>query len=60
MPIGTLPLFNSRRSLKSHHYESNERKENNKSRPRQGRVKLPFYPGNGVEVESKGKDVIMG
>ena len=30
------------------------------SRPRQGRVKLPFYLGNGVDVESKGKDITMG
>ena len=29
-------------------------------RPRQSRVKLPFYLGNDVEVESKGKDITMG
>jgi hypothetical protein len=30
------------------------------TRSRQGRVKLPFYPDKGVEVESKGKDMTMG
>ena len=30
------------------------------TRPWQGMVKLPFYLGKGVEVESKGKDMTMG
>lgn len=30
------------------------------TRPRQGRVKSPLYTGNGVEVESKCKDITMG
>jgi hypothetical protein len=30
------------------------------NRPRQGRVKSPFYMGKGVEVDSKGKDMTMG
>ena len=29
-------------------------------RPQQGRVKLPFYTGKGVEVKSIGKDMTMG
>jgi hypothetical protein len=30
------------------------------TRPWQGRVKLSFYMGKGVEVKSKGKDMTMG
>ena len=32
----------------------------NMTRPRQGRVKLPFYMGNGVEIDSKSNDITMG
>ena len=30
------------------------------SRPRQGRVRLHFYPSKGVDVKSKNKDMTMG
>jgi hypothetical protein len=40
--IGTLPLFNSRRAHKSHHYESNERKENNESQIFKRKVTIYF------------------
>jgi len=36
-------------------------KHSHHTRPRQGRVKVPFYPGKGVEVKTiKDKDMTMG